>query len=151
MGKWSPPAGPEHHNFRHGQAGKSRLYRIWQGMKNRCRNAKQSNYAHYGARGIRVCEDWDRFEPFQVWALANGYADNMSIERIDVDGHYHPDNCKWIPLSAQPLNTRRVVWVTIDGERMRLKDAAKHSAVPYTTACERVRKGMEPLAALELV
>ena len=151
MGMFSPPPGPNHHNYRHGQSGgKCRLYGIWQAMKNRCRNPNQPGWKSHGARGIRVCAEWQAFEPFRAWALANGFRDGLSIERRDNDGNYEPANCTWIPKPDQNLNTRRIVWVEINGERLRLKEAAKLSHVPYTTACQRIRKGADPLRALEI-
>lgn len=73
-----------------------RLYRIWQCMLNRCRNKNRDDYRAYGERGISVCEEWHQYQPFYEWAMANGYADDLTIDRIDVDGNYEPSNCQWI-------------------------------------------------------
>lgn len=73
-----------------------RLYRIWQCMLNRCRNKKRDDYRAYGGRGISVCEEWHQFPAFYAWAIANGYADNLTIDRKEVDGNYEPSNCQWI-------------------------------------------------------
>lgn len=73
-----------------------RLYRIWQNMLNRCRNKNVEKYRSYGARGICVCDEWKEFPAFYEWAVANGYSDDLTIDRIDVDGNYEPGNCQWI-------------------------------------------------------
>ena len=76
-----------------------RLYRIWQCMLNRCRRQKDKYYQRYGGRGISVCEEWHSFPQFYEWAVANGYKDNLTIDRIDVDGNYEPSNCQWLTMA----------------------------------------------------
>lgn len=83
----------------HGWAG-TRLYKIWSGMKHRCK----SNLRGY--EDVGVCEEWQQFEPFRDWALANGYADNLTIDRIDPFGNYEPANCRWIKKAEQARNKR---------------------------------------------
>ena len=73
-----------------------RLYGIWQGMLNRCRRKNGADYKSYGGRGISVCEEWHQFPPFYKWAMANGYTDEMTIDRINADGNYEPSNCQWL-------------------------------------------------------
>lgn len=75
-----------------------RLYGIWQGMLNRCRRKKDVCFKAYGGRGISVCEEWHQFQPFYEWSMANGYSDDLTIDRIDVDGNYEPGNCQWITM-----------------------------------------------------
>ena len=85
----------------------TRLYRIWCHMKGRCNDAGNNRYYCYGARGIKLCTEWESsFEKFKKWAEENGYTDELTIERINNDLGYCPENCKWIPLAEQSKNRR---------------------------------------------
>ncbi len=87
-------------------ASSSRLYRIWQSMKDRTGNSNASRYAYYGGRGITLCREWFDFETFQRWSLANGYQDDLSIDRINNYGNYEPANCRWATQQMQVRNRR---------------------------------------------
>lgn len=80
---------------KHGKS-RTRLYKIWQKMHERCNNPNSSAFRWYGRKGIKVCEDWDEFEPFYFWAISNGYAPNLTIDRKDSNKNYCPDNCQWL-------------------------------------------------------
>lgn len=90
----------------HGLKG-HRLYRIWQGIKNRCLNPNRKDFKYYGGRGIQICDEWlHDFQSFYDWAMENGYSDELSIDRKEVNQNYSPDNCKW-STSKEQCNNRR--------------------------------------------
>lgn len=91
------------------------IYWAWKAMKQRCLNPKCQAYHNYGARGITVCNEWKAFEPFCDWALNNGYQKGLDLDRIDNDGNYCPENCRWTDRRTNVLNRRETIWLTIDG------------------------------------
>jgi len=117
----------------------TRIHRIWRAMKARCHN---TNDELYGGRGISVCNEWNRFEPFYKWAKENGYADNLSIDRIDPNGNYCPENCRWADASTQAKNKRPKSTLTINGETHSLKEWASITGIKYPTLWKRMKKGV---------
>ena len=118
----------------------SRLYQIWNGMVKRCYNSKSESYQHYGLRGIIICDAWrDDFLAFYNWALVNGYRDDLTIDRIDVNGNYEPNNCRWATYDEQAHNRRNAV-LTEDDVRAIRKDARvlREIAADYGIACNTV-------------
>lgn len=94
------------HNIKHGMAN-TRIYREWCAMRNRCTNKSNISYINYGGRGISVCDEWlNDFVNFYNWAMANGYKDDLTIDRIDVNGNYEPSNCRFISNKEQQMNKR---------------------------------------------
>lgn len=128
-------------NTTHGKSN-TRLFSIWQGMKKRCNNSNNQAYKYYGARGIHVCGEWiNDFSKFYNWSISNGYSDNLTLERIDVNGNYEPKNCKWIPFEDQARNRRDTTHITINGETKRMSEWAKESPVTTTTIYQRIKDG----------
>lgn len=94
----------------------TRLFSIWHGMKKRCYEKKHNNYTNYGGRGIGVCSEWkESFIAFKSWAEANGYKDNLTLDRIDNNKNYCPENCRWLTIKEQQSNRRNNHWVTYKG------------------------------------
>lgn len=106
-----------HANAKHGESHghRTRLYTIWCGMRQRCNNPHHHAASLYGGKGVRVCEEWQDYSKFKEWAEANGYADNLCIDRINSNGNYEPQNCRWITASENTARanknhtTRRVI------------------------------------------
>ena len=124
----------------HGQT-HTRLYRLWVGMRQRCFDENASNYGRYGGRGITVCDEWDRFENFRDWSLKNGYSDELTIDRIDYDGHYGPDNCRWVSDKIQANNRSTNHYLEYDGQIMSIADWARKKDINPNTLANRIRRG----------
>lgn len=93
-----------------------KLYWCWKAIKQRCLNPKNAAYKNYGARGIGICDEWMRFDPFCEWALNNGWEEGLDIDRIDNDGDYSPDNCRWTTRMQNINNRRCSVFINVGGE-----------------------------------
>lgn len=105
---------------------RTRLYSIWLGMRERCSYEKNVNYPAYGGRGIKVCEEWNKdFCKFQEWALANGYTESLTIDRIDADKGYNPQNCQWIPMLENRIKQRKSRLFSFNGMTKSLTAWAK--------------------------
>lgn len=97
------------------------LYRKWQDMKNRCYNSKVERYKDYGGRGITVCDEWkNSFEIYYKWCIENGYKKGLTLDRVDVNGNYNPNNCKYVTPIEQGFNKQNTFYVEINGEKYSL-------------------------------
>jgi len=112
-------------------------------------NKNRVKYKDYGGRGITVCQEWRTFEPFQAWALANGYAENLSIDRIDNDKGYSPENCRWVTEKQQSRNTRRNHFYTYGGQSKTLGEWAEQFKIKPYTLKARLKHGWSIDRALE--
>lgn len=101
-------------NKTHGES-RTRLYTIWNDMRQRCGNINHPQYADYGGRGICVCPEWHDYQNFRNWALKNCYSDNLSIDRINNHLGYYPGNCRWVTAREQANNTRKTRLITYNG------------------------------------
>lgn len=118
---------------------RDRLYGIWIKMKHRCYNPKAGKYKNYGGRGITMCEEWLKdYNTFRDWALAHGYEETLTIDRINVNGNYEPDNCRWIPLNEQGKNTTRTVNITVCGISKCQSDWANDLGMPKFSHTETI-------------
>ena len=120
-------------NHKHKQSG-TRLYNIWLGMKSRCYNTNDPVYKNWGGRGVTVCDEWKNdFACFYEWAIENGYNDKLTIDRIDNDGNYTPDNCRWASQKQQSRNRRSNIEITIGNETKTLIEWCEIFKLPYQT------------------
>ena len=119
-----------------------RLYKCYHAMKTRCLNSKDRYYARYGGRGITVCKEWLKgFDYFYDWALQNGYADNLTLDRRNNDGNYEPSNCRWITIQRQMQNTSKNIYVIYDGKKVALAHLAEICEIPEYVLRQRYYHG----------
>lgn len=120
---------------------KTRIYGIWEGIKARCLNENNSAYKDYGGRGINICSEWVNFIDFKAWAFSNGYAENLTIERKNVNGNYEPNNCTWLTNAEQAWNRTNTVKIIIDGAILNIKEVANKYNLKESLVRQRCKKG----------
>ena len=119
----------------------TRLYGIWSDMRLRCYDEKNIAYHRYGGRGITICDEWKNdIKAFYDWAMANGYKDSLTIDRIHNDGNYCPENCRWATVKEQASNRRSNILVTHNGKTQTMKEWANEVGIPYKVVWARVQK-----------
>lgn len=132
-------------NFKHGvkDPDRKRIYAVWSNMHRRCTDERTRAFKDYGGRGIRVSQEWETFDAFYTWAKKTGYSPELSLDRIDNDSDYAPDNCRWADRSTQSLNRRTTLRLEWDGKTQSLAEwvCDPRCVVNYHTAYTRIRKG----------
>ena len=149
-------------NYKHGNAKRGHrtaLYEVWYGMRRRCSYSKANGYANYGARGIKVCQSWQNsFIEFEAWAKSNGYKEGLVLDRINNDGDYEPNNCRFVTYRTNNQNTRTFRFGTsLDGNRFRAKikfkgkmihlgryDSREEAERAYVIAANLAEQGIKP-------
>lgn len=121
---------------------KTRIYKIYCKMKERCYYKEYPEFYLYGGRGIKICDEWlNDFKTFYKWALENNYNENLSIDRIDYNGDYEPNNCRWADNIAQANNKRNNIVLTHNGQTHTMPEWARILNLPYSTLANRRKKG----------
>lgn len=128
---------------------RTRLYHVFEAMRQRCGNPRAQEYKNYGGRGIKVCEEWrgtGGFQRFYDWAMRNGYDENApygscTLDRIDVNGDYTPENCRWVTSKEQAKNTTRNIIIEYGGEARCLKEWSEVTGLSYAAIAKRYRSG----------
>lgn len=123
-----------------GCANKDPLYNVWTGMRKRCNSNTDPHYKDYGQRGICVCDEWKLFETFKEWATDSGYTPGRSIDRVDVNGNYCPENCRWATPAQQQNNRRSCLYYTHDGHTHTLKEWSRILNINYSTLYSRITR-----------
>lgn len=125
----------------------SRLYFVWLDIRRRCDAKYDISYSNYGGRGIKVCDEWNNdYTAFKTWALANGYNENAkrgecTIDRIDVNGDYCPENCRWISMKEQCKNKRNTIHIIHNGESKTISEWSEITGISRTAIYSRYRYG----------
>lgn len=130
-----------------------KLHAIWAQMRYRCSNQNAKNYHNYGGRGIAVCDDWNDYITFKEWAISNGYDEKAergqcTLDRIDVDGNYCPENCRFITIESQERNKRNNRYVTIDGKRQSVAEWCEELDRNYNTVFTRIKRNWDEVDAI---
>jgi hypothetical protein len=118
----------------------SQLYAIWQNMKTRCSKEYSVDFHRYGARGIRVCDEWQDFATFRTWAEANGFQQGLTIDRRDNDRGYEPENCRWVDRTVQNRNRRNNQRFAFRGEYLMLSEIAERCGISHDLLRIRVKR-----------
>ncbi len=133
----------------HGEAD-TRLHIIWMHMRGRCQKKNHTGYKNYGMRGISVCKEWEGYVRFRDWALGNGYNKDLTIDRIDNNGNYCPQNCKWSSMQTQSNNKRNSKFLQIAGQKKTLRQWCNEYLADYEIAKTRIKSGWTLIDALTI-
>lgn len=125
---------------RHGLS-KTKNWNIWQSMLQRCNNSNNKDYYNYGARNVKVCEEWNEYINFYNWSIQNGYDEGLSIDRVDPNGNYEPSNCRWITNKMQQNNKRNNIHIIYEGTSLTLTELAEKTGIKRDTLEMRYIRG----------
>lgn len=126
-------------SYFHGES-YTRVHRIWDNMKGRCYNKNSTDYPRYGGRGITVCDEWKNdYQAFSKWARISGYRDDLTLDRIENNVGYCPENCRWVSRKKQANNTRNCKYYLFNGESHTLAEWADIVRIPKTTLWNRIK------------
>lgn len=135
-------------NFRHGEA-REHLYTIWQAIKQRIYTKNSKHYKNYGGRGLTICEEWDKnYLAFKKWAIESGYSDGLTIDRIDNNIGYYPENCRWVNRKTQANNRRTNHFLSFHGEIKTISEWAETVQINKNTIIGRLTRGWSVERAL---
>lgn len=132
-------------NTKHGQCRRTEkhhpLYGVWGTMRGRCERPNHISYKNYGAKGIKVCEEWQDFQTFFNWAMSHGYQRGLAIDRIDPNGNYCPENCRFLTQAENNRNRGNAIYLTINGKKQLLVDWARETGQPRARLHNRYYAG----------
>ena len=131
-----------------GMKERKRINRIWNNMKDRCYEENCISYVNYGAKGIKICEEWLVFENFYKWSLENGYAETLSIDRIDGTKDYCPENCRWATQYEQSNNRCNNHLLTYNGQTLTIRQWSDVTGIEWYTINNRIKRGWSVERAL---
>jgi hypothetical protein len=121
---------------------KPRLYNIWIKMRNRCNNKNNEAYEWYGGKGVGYCLDWETYSNFEKWALSNGYNKDLTLDRINGNLNYEPNNCRWITRKEQTRNRSTNKFITYNNKTLCLADWAQTLGIKKSTIIDRARQNL---------
>jgi hypothetical protein len=130
----------------HGKS-RNRLYILWNGMIQRCHGIKNKHNERYQNKKIIVYDEWKSYEKFEKWALANGYKDDLSIDRINNDGNYCPENCRWVTIKEQAINKEKTVIIEVNGIRKSSMDWSRELGSKINIVSKRINRGWDNILA----
>ena len=126
---------------KHGYSHRERLYSVWENMRRRCFDRRNKRWNNYGGRGIRVCSEWNDYRVFREWALSHGYHEGLTIDRVDVNGDYSPENCRFADAKTQANNTTRNRYIEYNGTMYTMAQLADHLGLSYASLQHRIERG----------
>lgn len=140
-------------NFRHGERvrgnGTTKLYNVWAGMLQRVRDTNRPDAKYYSLKGVKVFKEWEDYIVFKQWALQNGYKDGLTIDRINTDGDYTPDNCRFITIADQQNNKSNNRYITCRGVTHTITEWTRITGLSWSVIDRRLKKGYTPEEALD--